>query len=219
MDDVARDAKDLCHKFKKIFMTSSAQEIKNLQNRLKNLSFDENHTSWDQHLSYVMEKVDEIAAFDEEPTEREKVSKLILSLPKSFEALAMITTINYMGSECMSNAVYAEIERQEDSNLYEAKKGPDGPATKAPNMFHPGRKGSFPRCGNCGRGRRGRFSGGRSRRCSSSGGVCHYCCKSGHLIKFCRNCIQIARRLCRETKSPQTTLFWAISASVPRPTF
>lgn len=69
VDDDSESAKELWKKLKRIFTTSSQQEVSNLHNGLMRLTSDENK-SWDVHVSTIMSIVDELAAFDQVVTEK-----------------------------------------------------------------------------------------------------------------------------------------------------
>lgn len=129
--DNDRSAKDVCEVINKIYTQSTAQGTNNLLYRLNNLSFDENRSNWDHHLSSFMYIVDYLGSFDEELTEKEKVAKLICSIPKSLEPLEMITAFTEMSFDSMISTVYAEIEELKSRSSWHAKAVSDDPPQKS----------------------------------------------------------------------------------------
>ena len=130
-------------------------------------------------------------------SDADKGTKILRTLPPSFDALAMESSSNSNTFDEIINAVQANIERQNKLGLWKPSSG--GPSTPSPSVNFP--YGSFidgDKTGNYHRGRgRGRERGTRGGRGGGKGGrfrpgnsndsrTCHYCGRSGHFIKVCR---------------------------------
>lgn len=192
VDDDEKTAKELWDELARIHTTSSTQTIANLQQRLDNLSFDETK-KFDTHVSDFLSIVDELSSLDQTIQESEKVTKLIRSLPPSFDALAMATSVNALNFDELVIAVHANIERRKQ---FPAKSN----NSSQPQAFYTSAHRDI-QLNNRGRGRGGRGRGGlggrggrggrgRGSRGQYDNRTCHYCGKSGHFIKFCRFRIQ-----------------------------
>lgn len=131
--------------------------------------------------------IDELSAHDENiSSDKEKVSKLIRSLSKSFEPIAMVSTSTNMNFGEVTATVQVEIERRKSPLTDKETPISDEPPPTARfgDYRDRGRWGRF----NTNRGR-GRGAGiGRGNENLFTALRVRYCCgKSGHFIQFCRN--------------------------------
>lgn len=151
--------------------------------------------NFDDHVSSFLSIVDELSSLDQQIQDTEKVTKMIRSLPPSFDALAMATSVNSLTFDQLVSAIQSNIERRNNSSrAHNHKNTVQAFLATVPGNFHPGRHNNRGQ-GSSSRGFRGGL-GGRGGRCGSCRGfrmkerTCHYCGKSGHFIKFCRFRIQ-----------------------------
>jgi len=111
VDGDDKTAKDLWLELERIYATSNQQAIQNIKNTLDALQFLDGN-DWNAHVTKFMTMVGELATYDEELSEKEKVSKLLRSLPNSFSPLAMVSHISSISLDGLINAVQAEISRR-----------------------------------------------------------------------------------------------------------
>lgn len=185
------NAKELWDELERIYTMSSTQAVANLQAKLESLSFKEGQ-SWESHISSFMSILDELAAQDQVMTESEKVTKILRTLPSSFDALAMASSLNENSFDQIVNAVQANIERRKKIGIWnkEANNSTGTPSAQ----YADGSVMNYSSANNRGRGGRGRYGrgrrggrGGRGRfHFNTNSRTCHYCGKPGHFIKFCR---------------------------------
>jgi len=144
------------------------------------LVFDEKK-SWHDHVTKFLTIVGEFSTYDEDMPEKEKVSRLIRSLPHSFNPLAMVSTLMDTGFDNIVSAVQAALARHSNPHNQDILYTPVQQAKLAD--YHT----SYPRGRGRGRDRsRGRGRGrGAVRNNSHDGRVFHCCGKPGHFIKFC----------------------------------
>lgn len=198
--DHTTTSKEICDELARIHTVQSSQEIINLQEKLEKLKFDESKC-FDDHVSAFLAIVDELSMLEEYLDEKAKVTKMLRSLPESFDSLAMAVTVNDMTFSNLIALVHANIARRKSRNK---DIGNDyalqtRSAVQANIAFGPGEKdnrfdnGGFNVIfrgrgrGQGDRGCRGRVGFGRGRGDRfSDPRPCHYCGKPGHFIKFCR---------------------------------
>ncbi len=90
--------------------TTSTQAILNLKQELESLMFDEKK-DFAEHVNKFVAICDELSSYGEEIDEKDKSSKLIRSLPASFAALAMVTSVTETPFDKIAEAVKAELAR------------------------------------------------------------------------------------------------------------
>lgn len=116
VDDMSVMAEFLWHELSRIYTSSSSQAIANLHVKLETMQFEENK-DWDKHISSFLNIVDELASLNQEISETEKVTKLFRTLPATFDALAMASSLSTRSFEEILNAVSANIERKKTWHL------------------------------------------------------------------------------------------------------
>lgn len=178
---------------------SSTQAIANFQAKLESLSFKEGE-EWENHISLFLSMLDELAAQYQVMDDSEKVTKLLRTLPASFNALAMASTLTTTTFDELFSAVQANIGRRKNLGMCNKASSSiiQGPSAQLADGFQniespsgnytSGRgrgRGNF-KFRRVGSGHRGRGRGGRRgiRYHYDSHGF-HYCHKPGHFIKFC----------------------------------
>lgn len=180
IDDDDRTAKELWEELERIYTTTSAQAIQNLHQRLDALVYDEKK-DWNDHISTFLSICGELATYDAELSDADKVSKLIRSLPPSFSALAMVSHLTSTSFDNVKIAVAAELERRANPhNPHSENKEPKTDKQSHAVMFGRGRTRARKYRGSS-RGR-GAGRGGRNQDIRT----CHYCGKPGHFISVCR---------------------------------
>lgn len=183
VDEDDKTAKELWDELARIHTTSSTQKIANLHQKLDNLMYDES-TNFDKHISNFLSIIDELASLDQLIQESDKATKLIRSLPPSFDALAMATSVNKLNFDELVTAIHANIERRrKSSNKHDAPRL-QAYTSRAPGLHSTSFRGRGR--GNSYRGRRGGRGRGGSNISRANGRACHYCGKEGHFIRFCR---------------------------------
>jgi len=67
--------------------------VQNIKNQLDALLYADGQ-DWNKHETSFMKLIGELATYDEEFSGKEKLSKLLRSLPESFATLAMVTHLS-----------------------------------------------------------------------------------------------------------------------------
>ena len=72
IDEDGKSAKELWDELEKIYTESSAQRIQNITQQLESLIF-EDKEDWDEHVSRFLSICDELALYDKEVSDDDKV--------------------------------------------------------------------------------------------------------------------------------------------------
>ncbi len=179
--------------------------IINLKLQLDSLVYDEKK-DFSVHVNKFLAICDELASYGEEIDQKDKSSKLIRSLPPSFSALAMVTSVTETSFDKIAEAVKAELARRSNPNNPQSRNTTQSSAQAffAQTFQTIGARGGQGHWRSSGRGRwRGRGyresssrgRGGHYNRHYSNdrqsgegeGRVmpCFYCGKPGHFIRTC----------------------------------
>ena len=109
IDDDDKTAKQLWDALAKLHTTSNAQLIINLQHELENLSYKDGEVR-EKHLEIFNDIIGKLESYDKKVEYNE--SKLIRTLPESFEPFAMITNSVGMSFDKLLVAIEGEISRR-----------------------------------------------------------------------------------------------------------
>ena len=164
IDDDDKTAHELWTFLEDTYTSTNTQAIQNLRLELDSLLYKDGE-DWDKHYSKFMNIVAQLASQGEDMSEKDKVSRLVRTLPESLSTIAMIATL--LGSlDKVESAVRAELDW---------KKNPHKKSSGAPLL-----QANFTRTQN---------KGGRrktdTRQQNTSKRTCRYCDKPGHLTKDC----------------------------------
>lgn len=111
IDDDERTAKELWDAVIKLYTTSNAQAIINLEQELEGLRFDDGQ-SWEKHTDNFHNILGKLSSYDSAIKEEDKASKLLRTLPESFAPLAMVAQTNDLSLEKVIAAVEGELSRR-----------------------------------------------------------------------------------------------------------
>ena len=113
IDDDAKNAKELWEELNKPCITSSTQMVLNLKQKLDSLYFDDGKVNWEVPVTEFLTICDELSPYDEQLSEKDKINKLIRSLPDSFPSFSFYISTNEVATfEIVKNAVSTELERR-----------------------------------------------------------------------------------------------------------
>ena len=127
-DDDEKTAYDLWTALESTYTRTNTQAVQNLKHRLDTLLYSDG-ADWDEHFSKFMATLSQRASLGEEFSEKEKNSRLIRSLPKSFSAIAMVAS--FLDSfEKVEQAIRAAVDK---------RKNPHNPQSNNLNIHSQGR--------------------------------------------------------------------------------
>lgn len=106
VDDDGKSAKELWDEMKRMYTTYTQQAMTNLHNRLNSCSYDE-LSLWENHLSLFTWIIEELASFDQELLEEEKVASLTRYLPYSFDPLDIVSSMMNMYFDRLISSEFA----------------------------------------------------------------------------------------------------------------
>ena len=103
-----KTAYDLWTHLKSTYTRTNTQAVQNLKHRLEILLYSDN-AEWDEYFCKFMANISLLASLREEFSEKEKTSRLVWSLPRSFSPIAIVSS--FLDSfEKVEQAILAEID-------------------------------------------------------------------------------------------------------------
>ena len=123
VDNDDASAKDLWDDRNSIYTEKNAQAVQNLKNELDALIYKDG-ADWNTHVPSFLVTAGKFAAFEVELTEKDKVSRLLRSLPASFSPLAMVSHLADASFNKIVNAVQAEIPRRSNPHYRQSTSPP-----------------------------------------------------------------------------------------------
>ena len=162
--------KDLWEELDRIYTESNAQAVQNLKNELDALIYKDG-ADWNAHVTSFLSVAGKLAAFDVELTEKDKVSRLIRSLPTSFSPLAMVSHLTDASFNNIVTAVEAEIARRSNPHNPQSSTAPSARLSQTNAGNSSGKKS---------RRKKQKPQGGITK--TSKRGNCYYCGKPGSFL-------------------------------------
>lgn len=176
------------------------------------MQFEENE-DWDKHISSFCNIVDKLASLNQAISDTGMVTKLFRTLPASFGALAMASSLSTSSFEEIVNAVSANIERKKKLGTWKHEnKSLSAHFANSLSLQRSGNNSKFNRISQRGRRKFGRTRG-RFQRNFNDRKVCQYFGKPGHYIKFCPHQLADEHQISQAPRQPaRNGSFWGSSA-------